>query len=311
MKNFIDKLFFNIICEFKNKTEKEIFENMFFRFQFLPDKIKVSYEKFLKEYPFWGKLDSKNIEYESFKLKAKAFKKNYKNYIWLYNKLQDEKSKFILYAVLNNLYNFDFNNLDKIKEKIYKQYFDLDLMPKMENEIFLDIGSYYGETTLDFISTYGEKAYKKIYCYEITPNMLNFSKNYLKRYKNIIYKNFAVSNSNKVLYINENTASSSANKTSFYGNKMIKAVSLDNNLQCKISLVKMDIEGDEYNALKGLKKHIQKETPKLLISVYHNNTDVWHLPKLIYSYNKNYKFYLRYYGGNLYATEIVLICLPK
>ncbi len=35
------------------------------------------------------------------------------------------------------------------------------------------------------------------------------------------------------------------------------------------------------------------------------------IPKMISGYNKNYKFYLRYYGGPLYATEIVLICIKK
>ena len=73
----------------------------------------------------------------------------------------------------------------------------------------------------------------------------------------------------------------------------------------------MDIEGDELSALKGAKEHIKNDCPKLLISVYHNNNHLWQIPRLIYRYNKDYKFFLRYYGGDLYPTEVVLFALPK
>lgn len=73
----------------------------------------------------------------------------------------------------------------------------------------------------------------------------------------------------------------------------------------------MDIEGGEKKALKGCKNHIIDESPNLLISVYHNNSDIIEIPKMISGYNKNYKFYLRYYGGPLHATEIVLICIKN
>ena len=48
-----------------------------------------------------------------------------------------------------------------------------------------------------------------------------------------------------------------------------------------------------------------------MISIYHNNNHYFKITKLINEYNKNYKFYLRNYGGNLYPTEIILIAMPK
>ena len=73
----------------------------------------------------------------------------------------------------------------------------------------------------------------------------------------------------------------------------------------------MDIEGGERLAIEGMKNHIKNGSPKLLIAVYHNNTDLFEIPKLIEKYNDNYDFHLRYYGGCIYPTEICLICLPK
>ncbi len=73
----------------------------------------------------------------------------------------------------------------------------------------------------------------------------------------------------------------------------------------------MDIEGAEYKALEGCREHIKKDTPTLLISIYHGFNDLIKIPKLINSINKNYNFYLRYYGGNIFPTEIVLIAKKK
>ena len=58
-------------------------------------------------------------------------------------------------------------------------------------------------------------------------------------------------------------------------------------------------------------KHIKNDSPTLLISIYHGFNDLIRIPKLINSINKNYNFYLRYYGGNIFPTEIVFICKKK
>ena len=71
----------------------------------------------------------------------------------------------------------------------------------------------------------------------------------------------------------------------------------------------MDIEGSEYEALLGSKEHIKNDKPKLLISIYHGFDDVWRIIKLIDSFNSDYKYYLRYYGGPIFPTEITLIAI--
>lgn len=233
------------------------------------------------------------------------------DFVWLYENLADYKSKYILYVILNNYYNFDFISLGKVTNDIYKHYFDLDILKLQQDEVFVDMGAYIGDTTLDFINSYGTDSYKKIYCYEMTKKSLESAKKNLNTYDNIIFKNFAVSDKNGKLYMCENGYSSSANQISTNGEIEVDCVSLDNDISEKITTIKMDIEGGEKKALKGCKNHIIDESPNLLISVYHNNSDIIEILKMISGYNKNYKFYLRYYGGPLYATEIVLICIKK
>ena len=190
----------------------------------------------------------------------------------------------------------------------FKHYFDLDIIPNCNNQVFVDIGSFIGDTTLDYIETYNN--YKRIYCYEITNYTMATLKNNLSKYENIIYKNKAVSNENSIMYLKNSLVSSSANQIDNNGDIEIETVSLDNDILEKIDMIKMDIEGSEYNALIGAKNHIINDNPILLISVYHNNEDLWKLPKLINEYN-NYNFYLRFYGNNIFPTEIVLFAMPK
>ena len=132
----------------------------------------------------------------------------------------------------------------------------------------------------------------------------------LENYKNIYIFEKAITNFNGTTHFDKN-ADLSANSTSSGGELAVEAVTLDADIKDKITMVKMDIEGGEMNALIGMKNHIKNDTPTLLISVYHNNTDLLDIPKYISTINKNYNYYLRYYGGPYYATEIVLIALPK
>ena len=311
INNIHDRNFYQLIDSISSLSEENLLFKIKFNYSFLPKNIKTSLENYFDKYKFWGSLHEDNLDYDEIERKAKTIKNHNNDFVWLYEKLEDDSSKFLLHAILNNFINYDFTSLQKTLNQKYHHYFDFDILPKMEEEVFADIGSYTGDTVLDFIKCYGEKSYKKIYCYEITNDIIPTLKNNLINYKNIEIKSLAVSNKSKTLYIDENSTSNSANKTKNKGKIKIEAKSLDEDVKEKISLIKMDIEGDEELALMGAKKHIQNDTPKLLISLYHNNNHYFKLPKLIYSYNKNYKFYLRNYGGNLYPTEIVLFAIPK
>ena len=87
-------------------------------------------------------------------------------------------------------------------------------------------------------------------------------------------------------------------------------MTLDEDIEEKITLLKMDIEGAEYQALLGAADHIRNDYPVLAISVYHSNEDLLRIPQLIRDFCSDYRFYLRYYGGAIYPSEYVLIAVP-
>lgn len=75
-----------------------------------------------------------------------------------------------------------------------------------------------------------------------------------------------------------------------------------------VTLLKMDVEGSEREALWGASRSIARYSPKLMISLYHRNEDVYELPLLVKRINPRYKLYIRHlpyipaWETNLYAV---------
>ena len=79
--------------------------------------------------------------------------------------------------------------------------------------------------------------------------------------------------------------------------------------ETRVSLIKMDIEGAEYDALRGGADLISREQPVLAICVYHTQSDIWRIPLLLQSLNSTYSFYLRAYDGD--GFQSVVYALPS
>ena len=307
--NYVDFNFKWLMDRMLKKSPKELFEHMKNRYLQLSIETRESIENFLNDFGYWGNLDFKNNEYEEIWNKVNTFYSHCEDLKWLYNHLGDYRSKRLLFGVLYNWYDYDFSTLKELMDNTYCHYFDLDLI-QCHKEVFVDVGAYIGDTTLDFIHSYGENSYQKIYCYEMTPNTFQQLEQNLKDYKNIMCRCKAISDKEEVLHMNPNSNSSSANTLSSNGLE-VEAVSLDSDIADTITMIKMDIEGAESKAIVGSKRHIQEDHPKLLISVYHNHEDLWKIPKMIEDILPGYTFYLRFYGNNIFPTEIVLVGIYK
>lgn len=187
-----------------------------------------------------------------------------------------------------------------------KQYFDLPVLTKQENEVFVDCGCFDGENSLMF-TKWASNTKNKIYAFE--PDLQNVSKckeyfadNNIQNYE-LIPKGVWSGDTNLCFEANGNEGSKLSDK----GEIVIPVTSIDSAIEGKVTFIKMDIEGSEYEALIGAKNHIEKYKPKLAISIYHKPEDIWKIPNLILSFNSNYKFYLRHYS--LSSEETVLYAI--
>lgn len=307
--NIIDKEFNDFVNTIKSLSEKEIYYRIRRSFDNVPQEMKQSFMDFFYKFGYWGTLDKNQNNYEEIEWKSEALYNHINDFEWLYHHLADYRSKKLLYSVLNNWFSYDFNTTAKTKEYLFDDYFDLDLVKCNSDEVIVDLGAYTGDTVLSYIHNYGENSYKKIYCYEITPNTFEVLKENLKNYPNIECRQKGIGDEITTMTISNNEECSSANTLKEDENGPILVTTLDQDIEESITLIKADIEGFEQKAIKGCVGHIKKDHPKLLISVYHNNEDLWKLAKMIYEIHDDYKFYLRYNSYPTYPTEITLIAI--
>ena len=309
--NQIDQKFKELVVEISRKKKEEIFNKIKETYNNQHPDIKTALENYFKTFNYWGKLEERKGEYETLYLRACSLKEHIEDYIWLYNKLEDYRSKKLLYAILNNWYDFDIVTTKTSLERNYEQYWDLDIIKPSSNEIIVDIGAYVGDSILSYIRNYGLGQYKKIYAYEITPESIELLKNNTRYYPNIEIRKKAVLETSRKVYMNINQESSSANQIAEEGEEILDGVKIDDDIIEPISMIKMDIEEAEVKAIIGCQQQIKENTPKLLLSVYHNYEDLWKIPRMIDELNGNYKFYLRCYGTELFPTEIILYAIKK
>ena len=306
--NQIDLKFALLMNEIRSLSEQELYHQIRLSFEQIPDATRNNMMNFFNQFLYWGSMDIEHNNFEEIELKVHELKEHVDDFEELYINLEDYRSKKLLYAILNNWVHYDFNTLSEVIEKCYDDYFDLDLIPTCNEEVFVDLGAYTGDSTISFLRNYGD-SYKKIYAYEITPETYQILVSNLKDYPNVVCYLKGVGDTRSSLSVVNSSADASANTVFVSDNGTIPMVTLDEDIGEKLTMIKADVEGFEQEALLGAINHIKNDHPKLLISVYHKNEDLWKIPKMIKEIDPTYKFYLRYHGGNVYPTEITLIAI--
>lgn len=306
--NWLDKKMKELIGELELFSEKEIYEHILEKLKMVPIDTQESISKFLDNFSFWDSFHPEENDFSTIERLSKFLSENSTKFYRLYTSLEDYRSKKILYAIINNWYNYDFKTLEQVMEKCFAHYFDLDIIPACKEEVFVDLGAFTGDTIKDFIEIYGDH-YKKIYAYEMTKQSMQELKENLKNIPRIIYKQKAVADELGMGSIKIHEISTSSNQLEITEVGELEVTSLDDDINEKITILKMDIEGSELKALKGAENHILKDKPKLLLSIYHGYEELLTLWEYLEKLNLSYHYYLRYYGGPIFPTEIVLFAV--
>lgn len=304
--NVIDRQFSELVQEIGSLGEKELYYRIRRAFDAVPAETRRSCQDFFNRFGFWGRLDPDGGVFEQIELKELALFEHLSEYVWLYGRLEDYRSKKTLYAILSNWYRYDFKTTAEAKEYLYDDYFDLDIVRCSPDEVIVDLGAFTGDTVKSYIKNYGEDCYRKIYCYEITPESFDKLKASLAGLRDIELRQKGVSDAPGRLRLLTNEFSSS-NRLAPEEDGEVEVTTLDLDITEPVTLIKADIEGFELRALEGARRHILNDHPKLLISVYHDNCHLWQIPRLIDEISRDYKFHLRFRSSPIYPTEISLL----
>lgn len=199
----------------------------------------------------------------------------------LFNKYQLFKGleKKFIYRDNIKLY---LNLNDWIQQQIYflgdYEKCEIDFLHQklVENDVFLDIGANIGLFSLNASKILKKSG--KVYSFEAYPPTFDLLNQNISRnnYNNIIAENLAISDKSGFLDIfyndKENNIGMASSYLQNYNNKAkVKRLSLDEYVNMhsitKINLIKMDIEGGEYQALLGMEKVLKNLKPVLLMEV--------------------------------------------
>lgn len=181
------------------------------------------------------------------------------------------------------------------------QYFAPDVVRLSDNECYVDIGAYDGDTVAQFIAA-TDGRFDRIHAFELDPL------NYRKLADNVarMPQRDRISTLNLGVWDEERDISFSVGKsqsTVGVGTNSAHVVPLDSVLgDQRVSFIKMDIEGAELHAIRGAERLITSQKPKLAICVYHHISHLWKIPTYIRRLLPDHRLFLRHYTNLEYET---------
>ncbi len=159
------------------------------------------------------------------------------------------------------------------------------------DEVFLDLGAYTGDTVRQFADISG--GYEKIIAVEPDRRSFKKLKSNTSGLHNIELYNVAVSSGRALLPFSDDGGRQSVLNR---GDRLISCESIDSLLDGgKVTYIKMDVEGQEAQAIRGAENTIRKYRPKMCISAYHRSEDYFLIPELVYGIRSDYKIYMRHF----------------
>ena len=157
----------------------------------------------------------------------------------------------------------------------YLKYYNLK-----KGDVVIDAGAYSGIFSKYAAKKVGEKG--KVIAFEPDPENFEILKQRLKRFKNVRLLQKGLFDCNKVLTLKRHIlwgsiGSTVTNKNCSKSNFKILVGTLDNELEklgiSSVDFIKMDIEGAELEAFKGMKKVLGNSSPNLAIACYHKRNN--------------------------------------
>ncbi len=168
-----------------------------------------------------------------------------------------------------------------------------DILGLGENESFLDLGAYRGDTIEEFLNN--TKSYDRIVAVE--PDKRTYQKLLANcdGINGFIALNNAIWSENRTLSFDGNKGRGATAQDN--AKEEISAISVDYIIDNygKFTYLNIDVEGAEKEMLQGAINTLQQHNPKLCMAVYHRSEDIFSLINEVNIINPDYRIYLRHH----------------
>jgi FkbM family methyltransferase len=227
-------------------------------------------------------------------------------YARLYDQLADQRSRYVLDAILAFRQTLDPVGLKNVLDGD-DLYAPKGLIAFSNCEVYVDGGSYDGDTIRTFMRRVDNR-FEHIYAFEPDPVTFGALQSNFSAEPRVKAIHAGLHREKGVLRFKDD-GSRGAIFTSD-GEIEMPVTTLDDVIgEGPVSYIKMNIEGAEIDALQGGERLIRRELPKLALSVYHRPSDLWRIPKIVKQFDAGYDLYLRQHDGGI--IETVLYALHK
>jgi FkbM family methyltransferase len=189
-------------------------------------------------------------------------------------------------------------------------YFPSDIFSISPREVFVDCGAFDGDTIRQLMD-HADNSFQAIHAIEADPLSLEKLDAALRlmppetRSKIHVYPCAVGAERASVRFEITGTVDS---RVCAEGGVEVESIPLDEIFaNDSTTMIKMDIEGAEYDALRGGAKVIGRDRPILAICVYHTQSDIWRIPLLVREMLPEHKLYLRAYEGDGFQTVMYAV----
>lgn len=179
-----------------------------------------------------------------------------------------------------------------------QQYFSPDFIRYDDNEVFVDVGCL--DLGSSLILREHCKNLKKVFAFEPDPQNLKqcVARKEETGFSEATILPYGAWSERTTLSFQAGLMGSSGVCETGEGSYSINVVPIDEVVggEDRVTFLKMDIEGAELEALKGARKIILRDKPKLAICIYHKPEDMWEIPLYIKRLVPEYRMYIRHHS---------------
>ena len=231
-----------------------------------------------------------------------------------YDCLTDDKSRSEFAAQIASRCSLEFDRLRPHDDPVDID-FPLDLIEVSRDEVFVDCGAFDGDS-IRLFRMKSAGAYRRIYACE--PDACNRAA--LQRFiasldvpeqSRITILPFAIGDRDGAVYFDASGTAASRLSADTH-RQSIECRTLDTLLSAdQPTIIKMDIEGAEPDAITGATATIRRARPILAVCAYHKNEHLWTLPTLIKASLPDYRISLRRYAEECWGKLCTMRSRPS
>lgn len=197
----------------------------------------------------------------------------------------------------------------------HAQYFPDDLYTWRDDEWIVDGGAYDGDTVRSLARLHSSRFGHVL---AVEPDPINFARLQATvvglppaMRSKVECLHLALASESTTLHLDATgTAASAASTAADVGTVAVRAEPLDTLVRAACpTLVKLDIEGFEPDALLGARATITRHAPILAVCVYHRQDHLWTIPLMLRQWRDDYAFFLR--PHNEEGWDLVCYAVPR